>query len=51
MKTIATFLIILLTGLSFAQSGRDECIIAKTHILIDCKNLQILIIPVTLSMM
>ena len=31
MKTIATFLIILLTGLSFAQSGRDECIIAKTQ--------------------
>ena len=30
MKTIVSFLLILLTGLSFAQSGKDECIIAKT---------------------
>ncbi|MCK7523384.1 MAG: hypothetical protein MZV64_39900 [Ignavibacteriales bacterium] len=31
MKTIVSFLLILITGLSFAQSGRDECIIAKTQ--------------------
>ncbi len=30
MKTIFSFLLILLTGLSFAQSGRDECILGKT---------------------
>ena len=31
MKNIVTFLLIIITGLSFAQSGRDECIIAKTE--------------------
>jgi len=31
MKTIVSFLFILITSLSFAQSGRDECVIAKTQ--------------------
>jgi len=31
MKIIVSFLLIIITGLSFAQSGRDECIIAKTE--------------------
>lgn len=30
MKNIISFLLVLITGLSFAQSGREECIIAKT---------------------
>jgi hypothetical protein len=30
MKTIVSFLLVLLTSLSFAQSGREECILGKT---------------------